>query len=256
MSDWPKVWVLFATYKRTETALGTIESLREHLHYPNLHYHICDDGSGNTDDGTDRWHVGVLADAFAQFYPEVTWHEMDTPAGHFDTGGSINRGIRAARANGCDIYMLNFDDWALLRDLDLRPMVDVLDTHKAVGFIRLTYLVPGLAALVTAYKTPRLNTTYMWLRLVRDWSLNNGIGAQEPFLVSTQPYVAHVRFHNAYGWHPEHCTPGRAEEDLVAQYNYSPHMESGPQILSPIGPEIVHAPWGHMVGRANDYAKV
>lgn len=77
--DWPKIWCILATYKRTETALETIDSLREYLIYPNIHFHIADDGSRETDDGTGRWHVGVLADRIAEFYPEVTWHEMDTP---------------------------------------------------------------------------------------------------------------------------------------------------------------------------------
>jgi hypothetical protein len=224
--EWPKVWVLFATFRRTTAALKTIERLGQYLHYPNLHYHICDDGSGKTDDGTDRWHVGVLADAFAQFYPEVTWHEMDTPEGRFNTGGNINRGIRLAQENGCQIYFLDFDDWTLFRDLDIRPMVDVLDNEPSVG------------------------------RIIRNWSLENPYGDRDAYLVSTQPYVAHTRFHDAYGWHPQNINPGLAEMGLSNQYIKSPLGENGPQILFPIGPITVHAPWEHSVGRANFYAKV
>jgi len=254
--EWPKVWLLFATFKRTTVALRTIETLKQHLHYPNLHWHVCDDGSGKTDDGTDRWHVGVLTEAIAAFYPEVTWHEMDTPPGHFNTGGNINRGIRAAQQNGCSLYHLNFDDWALFRDLDIRPMVDVLDHEEQVGFIRLSYHVPGHGLLTVRYDAPRLNKGYMWLRIVRNWSLGNNLGDRDNYLVSTQPYVAHTRFHDAYGWHPENCTPGLAEIGMSNQYINSPLGESGPQILFPIGEITVHAPWQHAAARANDYAKV
>jgi len=255
MSDeWPPVWVLFATYKRTETALHTIRMLRDHLKYPNLHFHVCDDGSGKTDDGTDRWHCGVLVDEIAQFYPDVTWHEMDTPPGKFNTGGNINRGIRSAQSNGCNLYFLDFDDWALFRDLDLRPHVDVLGSFPQVGFIRLSYHVPGHGMLSCGFQCPRLNNArYMYLRLIRDWSLHNP-WERDAYLVSTQPYLAHTRFHEAYGYHPENINPGLAEMGLSNQYANSPLGENGPQILFPIGLEITHAPFDHMVGRAHYYA--
>jgi len=253
MSDWPKVWVLFATYKRTEAACKTIESLGKYLRYPNLHFHICDDGSGVTDDGTNRWHVGVLVEKFSEFYPGVTWHEMDTKLGTFNTGGNINRGIRLAQKNGCSIYMLNFDDWALTRELDIRPMVDVLDIYESVGFIRLSYRVPGMAGVNVRYDPKRLSQTWIWLRLIRQWCLHNP-WVTDTYLVSTQPYVAHTRFHDAYGWHPENCSPGEAETRMGQQYNEAEVKESGPQILFPVGICTTHAPWSHSVGRANDYA--
>lgn len=254
MSEWPKVWVVFATYRRTEAALRTIKSLRDYLNYPNVHYHVADDGSGKTDDGTERWHVGVLTDAIAEFYPEVTYHEMPTPPGQFNTGGSINKAIRAARENGAEHYMLVFDDWGLLRELDLRPHVDVLDTYSQVGFIRLSYHVPGHGMLSCGFQCPRLeNARYMYLRIIREWSLYNP-WEQDAYIVSTQPYVAHMRFHDAYGMHPEHINPGLAEMGLSNQYANSPLGEDGPQILFPIGVEVAHAPWAHWVGRAHFYA--
>jgi hypothetical protein len=256
--EWPTVWVLFATFKRTVAALRTIEMLKQHLHYPNLHIHVCDDGSGKTDDGTDRWHVGVLTEAIAEFDPTVTYHEMDTPPGRFNTGGNVNRGIRAAQENGCDIYLLDFDDWALRRDLDLCPMVDVLDTYEEVGFIRLSYWVPWLYSVTARYDSPRLQKNYMWQRLLRVLKVQNRPGdwPADHYLVSTQPYVAHTRFHDAYGWHPENVNPGMAETGLGDQYNNSPLGEDGPQILFPIGEITVHGYYDHLVGRAHHYAKV
>lgn len=252
-SDWPQVWLLFATYKRTVAALGTIASLEEYLKYPNIHYHICDDGSGETDDDTGRDHVDVLKSAISEFSPDVTAHIMNTPPGQFNTGGNINVGIRFAQKNGSLIYMLVFDDWALLRGLDIRPHVDILDNRNDVGFIRLSYWVPGMSGVCVNYPAPRMNNAHhMWVRLVRKWTLFNP-WATDTYMISTQPFLAHMRFHEAYGMHPENVNAGEAEIGLGKQYNESPLGENGPQVLYPIGPGVTHAPWGHMVGRAHHY---
>ena len=257
MNNWPEVWLILATYKRTGTALKTIESLKKYLVYPNLHWHIADDGSREADDGTGRWHVGVLLDAIGDDCGDVTYHEMDTQPGQFNTGGNVNRAIHAASAAGCEIHALIFDDWALTREFDLRPMVDVLDRYSEIGFIRLSYTVPGLAGLCVRYDSNRLNQPRMWFRLIRQWSLENP-WYTESYLVSTQPYVAHRRFFDYYGAHPENVNPGLAEVGLGAQYNNpSRHYnESGPQILFPIGICTTHAPWAHLAPRAHDYARL
>jgi len=254
-NNWPPVWVLFATYKRTAASLATIESLERYLKYPNLHFHICDDGSGQTDDDTGRDHVEVLKARFAEFAPDITAHAMNTAPGTFNTGGNINVGIKFAKEQGADIHALVFDDWALFRELDLRPMVDVLDAHTEVGFVRLSYRVPGNNGCVVDYNLPRCGGSYMWYRLIRDWCLNNPYGPRDTYIVSTQPYVAHIRFFEAYGWHPENVNPGLAEVGMSGKYINSPLGENGPQILFPIGPGVVHAPWAHLVGRAHDYLK-
>ena len=255
MNNWPKIWVLFGTYKRTVCALNTIESLHQHLKYPNLHFHICDDNSGTTDDGTDRWHVGVLSDAFAQWYPDVTHHEMQTPPGKFNTGQNINQGIQTAHNSGSDIHMLVFDDWGLQRDLDIRPHVDVLDTRKDVGFCRLSYLTPGISGVCVNYHSDRMNADYIWLRCIRDWSINNP-WQTDGYLVSMQPYIAHKRFFDSYGYFMQNVNPGITETQKTGDYLSSSLGENGPQILHHIGLSVTHAPWGHMVGRAHWYAKL
>ena len=251
--DWPKVWLIFATYKRTLTSLQTLDTLRDHIKYPNLHWHIADDGSGETDDGTGRQHVQVLLDHAKQWYPEATGHSMSTPPGSFNTGGNINEGIRLARKSGCSFYYLNFDDWARTDDLDLRPAVDVLDTNPNVGMVRLSYWVPGLAGVAHRYDSPRTHGCHIWFRLIRQWCMHNPWERQS-YLVSTQPYVAHMRFHDAYGLHPENVNPGEAEVGLGWQYN-KVNGEDGPQILFDIGICTTHSGWGHIAARAHDYAE-
>ena len=255
MSDWPSVWLLFVTHKRTEAACSTIRAFGKYLVYPNLHYHICDDGSGEADDGSGRPHIEVLAEEFAKFAPDVTWHEMSTPRGHFDFGGNINRGIRTAIENGADIQMVNVDDMELLRELDIRPYVDVLDVYPQVGFIRLSWVTPGISGVCVRYDANRLSHCHMWLRLIRSWSTNNP-WETDSFMLSMQPFIAHKRFYEAYGYFPEKVNPGITETEMTGGYIRHSLGENGPQILHHIGPCCDHAPYGHMVGRANDYARV
>lgn len=254
MISWPKVWLIFATYKRTLTCLKTLDSLHEHLIYPNLHWHVADDGSGETDDGTHRDHVQVCMDHIRQWYPGVTGHSMNTPPGSFNTGGNINEGIRLARENGVPVHMLNFDDWALINDLDLCPLADIVDSNPNVGMIRLSYLVPGLGAHSVRYDGPKTGRRWIFWRLIRDWTLHNP-WYSDRYMVSTQPYIAHYRFFEAYGMHPEHVSPGEAELKLGDQYIQSPLGEDGPQILFPVGARMaqVTAPYEHIAYRAHDH---
>ncbi len=46
MNEWPEVVALVITYRRKELALREIASIKEFLDYPNLTWHIADDGSG------------------------------------------------------------------------------------------------------------------------------------------------------------------------------------------------------------------
>jgi hypothetical protein len=180
---------------------------------------------------------------------------MDTPAGHFNFGGCINEGIRYAQSQGCNIQLVNVDDMELLRELDIRPHVDVLDRYDDVGFIRLSWLITGLAGVAIRYDTPRINEVHMWLRLIRAWSTANP-WYTDSFLVSMQPFIAHKRFYDAYGYFQDGINPGLTETEMTGRYIHHSLGESGPQVLHHIGDCWGHAPYGHMAGRANDYAKV
>ncbi len=237
---WPEVWLLFTTYARTQVALRTIKSLKRHLHYPNLHWHICDDGSAGG-------HIDMLK---AVIGGDVTGHsrKRDGPT-DYDVGGNINRGIKEALGAGAFIHLMNFDDFALVEDLDLRPMVDVLDTHDNVGFIRLGYHSWGQAGVITNYHAPRLGADHLWLRLIREWSLNNE-WVTNTYLV-TQPYIAHYRFFESHGLYPEKVHPGITETEMNRQYIAG--EESTPQILSPIGRNMTDTPYRHIARRGRDY---
>ena len=243
VSEWPPVWLLFATYDRIKVALRSIKSLKKHLKYPNLHWHICDDGSGGM-------HVDMLMAAIGG---DVTFHTREREGPHdYDVGGNINKGIEKAKEAGTDIHLMNFDDFALVEDLDLRPMVDVLDTHDNVGFVRLAYRSWGQAGVVTNYHAPRIGTDYLWLRLIREWSLRNE-WATDSYLVSMQPYIAQLRFFEAHGMYPEKVHPGITEIEMNRQYIDHEDGEITPQILFPIGERMTDTPYRHIARRGRDY---
>ena len=44
MNEWPEVAILIITYRRLALATEQIRSIKEFLDYPNLSWHIADDG--------------------------------------------------------------------------------------------------------------------------------------------------------------------------------------------------------------------
>lgn len=253
MSDWPSVWILFITFRRTKFALRAIDALKAHLKYSNLHWHICDDGSKLTDDGTERNHIEVLAEAING---DVTWHEMGTPWDEFNMGGNTNRGIEIAQDAGCHLYFTVHDDTILEDDLDLHPHVCVLEEHPNAGFIRFNRLSDGLAGVITGYSASRLSSVeQVYLRLIREWSLQNP-WKSDTYLHAFQPALIHQRFYDAYGYYPEHYNPGLTECGMCALYNQSELGEDGPQILVPVHFWAKGVNWTHLYKRAHAYKEL
>lgn len=244
MADYPPVWVLFTTYKRTAVAVQTAHSLVHYLDYPNLHYHVCDEGSITTDDGTNRMHIEVITEIFGE---GCTSQDMATPRGQFNLGGNVNAGIKKARWHGVFHYFIVEDDTTLATPLDLRPYVDVLTRNPQAGYIRLNYNAAGLVGEVVDYPAPSLGENVMvpFLRIRRSLSKNHYVPAFNPALI-------HYRFIEAFGWYPENLHPGLTETGMCNQYKER-ETEDTPQVLTPIH----HWPRGvvflHAAGRANDY---
>jgi hypothetical protein len=252
MSDWPCVWILFVTFRRTESAIRTLHSLQTYLHYPNLHLHICDDGSRITDDGTDRNHIEVLKESW---YGSVSAHEMQTPWGEFNMGGNTNEGIRQAREAGIEHLFLVQDDTLLVDPLDLKPYVCILCEHPQVGMMRLNYLSGGLAGYFIGYQASKLGCEVTFLRLIREWSLYNP-WQTDTYLAAFQPSLVHTRFYDSYGLYPENYHPGLTECGMCAHYAQSELGEDGPQVLIPVHHWPMGVKWVHLQKRAHAYKEL
>ena len=159
--EWPLVYLLISSYKRTELALRSISLIKQNLYYPNLWWHICDDNSQLTDDRTNRRHVDVLAEAIGS---NVSYHEMTTPEGQINLGGCVNVGIQLALERGAEMVFITCDDDAPIEPFDLRPHVDLLQNYPEAGAVRCAPLSEGLGLNVTSTRIPRLDD-----HEYRDW---------------------------------------------------------------------------------------
>jgi len=203
MSDWPKVVILLVTFKRTDYAVRTIQALKKHLDYPNLSWHIADDGSGEE-------HQAALIKAIG----DMPWTMTDA-AQRGGTGYNRNTGLRAAFQQSSFVLHIE-DDWELRERYDLRPAVCVLQNHTDIGMVRLGYIEYGHLARTV------LLCDLVW------WKLDKASG--HGFVFAGHPHLLHRRFHDAYGWYPEGLLPGQTETVFASNVI----RRSGPGILYPI----------------------
>lgn len=201
--NWPEVVILLVTFKRTDYAIRTIRALKERLDYPNLWWHIADDGSGGE-------HQQALVSA------------IDTPgqisltdtAQADGTGYNRNVGLRAAFER--TPYVLHIeDDWELSEPYTLFPAMKVLTENLGVGMIRFGFLDAGHRGTTVAY------SGRVW------WELQK---ANNNFVFAGHPHLLHRRFHDSYGFYPQGLLPGATEETFARNVM----RRIGPRILFPI----------------------
>ena len=202
--EWPEVVILLVTFKRTECALATVKGLKENLDYPNLRWHVADDGSG-------KEHQNAIIEAIN----EPGKMSLTDAAQRGGTGYNRNVGLNTAWNHSPFVLHIE-DDWALKHRYDLRAAVTVLKEHEDVGMIRLGYLEYGHMAKSV------LLANLVW------WDLQK-TGHSHVF--AGHPHLLHKRFHDAYGMYPEGLLPGHTELGLCDSVNAK---RNGPRILYPI----------------------
>ena len=203
MSEWPEVVICLVTFKRTECAVRTVEGLKKNLDYPNLSWHVADDGSGEA-------HQQAIIDAIG----DMSWSITDTrqKAG---TGYNRNTGLKASFDRSPFVLHIE-DDWELGHQYNLRHAVCTLQNHEDVGMIRFGYIEYGHVAKSV------LLCDLVWWELQKD----SGHG----FIFAGHPHLLHKRFHDAYGWYQHNLLPGLTETVFASKVI---ELE-GPKILYPI----------------------
>ncbi len=204
MAEYPPVIALIVTYRRLRLALETIRSVKERVIYPNIGFHIADDGSGPE-------YVQTLRDEIGGNYSiEVT------DAGRAGVGASMNLGIKAIIDGRADLWLHLEDDWVLPGPLDLAPCVQLLQEDESVGMIRLGRLTADETAHTMAWANK------LWWRLVKD---------SATYVFSGNAAIRHKRFALAYGPYETGLTPGLTELAMCDVFNRKP------------GPDIVYPAW-------------
>ncbi len=199
MTDWPLVVIMLITYMRTDLAVRTVKGVKEKLAYPNLGWHIADDGS-------TKEHIEALFEAIGQPVPV-------TNANRKGVGRSMNLGMRECLLRGSYILWLE-DDWELVRPLELWPCVQLLGQVEDIGMVRLGYISPGLRGQLISH------ADRLWWKLEK-----TGFH----YVFAGHASLRHAKFVAAYGNYREGLTPGETELYMCSQFNDTP----GPTVALP-----------------------
>ncbi len=186
MTDYPPVIVLIITYRRLELALATIRSVKQHVDYPNLGFHIADDGSGEDYIRRLREEIGP------------TYSTTLTDSKREGVGVNMNLGIEGALGppHNADFWLHLEDDWVLRNRLELKPCVDLMIEDPRIGMVRLGRLSGGLEGETIG------GAGKVW------WLLKKG---SDTYVFSGNAALRHRRFHEAYGPYPRGIMPGQTE---------------------------------------------
>ena len=193
--------VIFLTFDRTQYAVRSLQSLKDHLRYPDLRYYIADDGSRQD-------HIVTLLDMTTDLNM-IGWHTI--PNGTY--GRNANEAWQLTQQT-CQLALFIEDDWELTEDLDLYRYACLLMEDSSIGMVRLGYLNLNMAGRVFGH----MGTLY-W-RLDRD---------ADDYVFTGHPSLRHTRYWQAYGRYPEGLAPG----DTELAYGYQYRRGSGPDIVWP-----------------------
>ena len=201
--SFPPVIVLVITYERTNLAVETIRSVKERLDYPNLGFHIADDGSR-------PGHIDRLLEEIGPTYSVSV-----SNSARRGVGANMNLGMDRCLERGDFILWLE-DDWAIPRDtrLDLGPCVQALAEVPRIGMVRLGRLSAGLTGTTIAA------AGRLW------WELERG---RDTYTFNGNAALRHRRFCETYGHYQEGLKPGETELSMCARFNATP----GPTVVWP-----------------------
>ena len=202
MNEWPEVAILIITYRRKELAIREIESIKQFLDYPNLTWHIADDGSGYD-------YIDALCQAIGPDGGEIRFSDSSRAG----VGANMNLGMDNVLRR-TDLWLHMEDDWVLRQPLDLKPCVQALIENETIGMIRLGRLTAGIEAETISM------ADRMW------WRMKKG---SDTYVFTGNAALRHRRFFAAYGLYKEGATPGVTENEMCAAFNKKP----GPDIVWP-----------------------
>lgn len=199
----PVVIALIITYERTDLAVETIRSVKSRVQYPNIGFHIADDGSR-------PGHINRLLEEIGPTYAISVSNSRRR-----GVGSNMNLGM-ASCLRLADFILWLEDDWVIPNGqmLDLRPCVQLMLDVPRVGMVRLGRLSAGLAGVTIA------GADLLW------WELSKG---KDTYVFTGNAALRHRRFCQSYGPYPEGLRPGETELAMCAKFNST----DGPSIVWP-----------------------
>lgn len=204
----PPVCVCLLTYQRTSLALKTIQGIVENLDYPLplLSWYIADDGSSDE-------HFGAIWKCLQDAGHKISGYHHERMGPFPYCGAGWNRAMSVGHEHAPILLWLE-DDWVLMRKMDIRPYVRLLQEREDVGLVRLAHLPVGNTVFTTGHNGIH------YLQYLRT----------NPYAYSGNPLLRHVRMRQAYGDFATDRTPGEVELDYDEKYHNLP----GPDIWRPV----------------------
>ena len=216
--NYPLVSILIVTYDRPREIRRTIAALAKHIRYPpdRLHWHICDDGTGNN-------YIYKIQQDFKELNITATITERR------GFGANVNKGLKHCWGQS-DYVLFNEDDRPPIKTYDIEKSVALLMSEKdcarpeaakargTLGMVRCA----GVASHWLTLQSREAETILGKLNYLH-------ILKSSPFLncYSNQAFIAHRRFFDYYGLYPE----GRSLADTETTYAHTfKHKKGGPWI--------------------------
>lgn len=200
----PRLAICLLTYKRTEYAVRTVESVCENLAFDgDIGWYVADDGS-------EGEHVFAVMQALDDAGASVFGSHSE----RLKSGPSWNRAIKNALEWADRILWLE-DDWELGEKLDVTAYVDLLTDREDVGMVRMGGMPVGLDLHSVGHDGIH------YLRVERS----------TPYMVSGNPNIRHRRYFDAYEWYPD---DGRGPGDCEIWHDQRVRSSQGPQVWWPL----------------------
>lgn len=219
MDDYPPIYVLLTTYKRTEIALKTIQGVIQNFQWPNLGWVIVDDGSGGS-------HLGTLANELGGNYTLFTYDSQRRGVGH-----GMNWGLHKIWEIGADLALVLEDDWLCEKPFDPGPSVRLLMNHDDIGMVRYGYLSAGLSGEIISAENR------LWWKFYQ---------TQYTYTYAGHANLRHRRLHEVVGYYSEGLTPSLGELDYCSKYN---NTNKAPSIVWPLDYNHI-GPFVHIGGES------
>lgn len=202
--DYPPIWILMTTYRRTEIAIKTIQAVKQNFIWPNIGWIITDDGTGND-------HLQRLVEEIGYSYAIHTYNGQRRGVGH-----NMNWGLRKIWEMGAELTLMLEDDWECHKPFDPSPSVKLLMNNSDAGMVRYGYMSAGLSGEVVSKEDS------LWLRFHRN---------MYTYIYSGHASLRHRRLHEKVGMFSEGLRPGENELDFCAKYNAT---SNAPDIYWPL----------------------
>ncbi len=219
----PPVAIILITYKRTEYAVRTVESINKHLKYDGeLTWYVADDGS-------PKEHFDTVKRAITGTGGSIVGEHQTANTGYGNSANEAWKYLADYKYIANTLWIE--DDWVLTRPFDITPYSMLLHNHhREIGMVRLTY-IPLNTFVQTIYRDERY-----YFRMLK----------KNLYTYSGNPHMKHVNFAHSYGWMPEDRNPGRTE----MTYDHIVRETEGLDIIFP--PEIYDPPFTH-IGEEKSY---